>query len=71
MPVAVIGEDVYRRCSAPEDAIGKTINVGGAEVEVIGVMNRPAASIPGQDDNRVLCRTSPCTSCFPTRRKTC
>ncbi len=37
-----------------ENAIGKTISVAGEEVQVIGVMNRPSASVPGQDDNRVL-----------------
>jgi putative ABC transport system permease protein len=28
--------------------------VAGAEVEVIGVMKRPAASFPGQDDSRIM-----------------
>jgi putative ABC transport system permease protein len=52
--VAVIGEDVAKALFGADEAIGKTINAGGAEVQVIGVMNRPAASIPGQDDSRVL-----------------
>ena len=54
MPVAVIGEDVYKALFGDEDAVGKTISVAGAEVEVIGVMNRPATSLPGQDDSRIL-----------------
>jgi len=54
LPVAVIGEDVYKALFGLEDAIGKTISVAGAEVQVIGVMKRPAASLPGQDDNRIL-----------------
>ncbi len=54
MTVTVIGEDVAKALFGPEDPLGKTINAGGAEVQVIGVMNRPAASIPGQDDSRVL-----------------
>jgi putative ABC transport system permease protein len=54
MPVAVIGEDLYKALFGAEDPIGKKITVSGAELEVIGVMNRPAASIPGQDDSRIL-----------------
>jgi putative ABC transport system permease protein len=53
-PVAVIGEDVYKALFGLEDPLGKRITVAGAEVEVIGVMNRPATSLPGQDDNRIL-----------------
>ena len=53
LPVAVIGYDVYGALFGQEDAIGKIINANGHEVQVIGVMNRPAASIPGQDDSRI------------------
>ncbi len=52
--VAVIGYDIYGALFGQENAIGKTINAAGAEVQVIGVMNRPSASVPGQDDNRVI-----------------
>jgi putative ABC transport system permease protein len=54
MPVAVIGEDLYKALFGAEDPIGKKITVAGAEVEVIGVMNRPATSLPGQDDSRIM-----------------
>ncbi len=54
MPVVVIGEDVYKALFGTEDAIGKKVQVAGAELEVIGVMNKPASSLPGQDDNRFL-----------------
>ncbi|MGH9662860.1 MAG: ABC transporter permease, partial [Bryobacteraceae bacterium] len=54
MPVVVIGEDVYKGLFALEDPIGKAIQVDGHQLTVIGVMNRPAASFPGQDDKRVL-----------------
>ena len=37
-----------------EDAIGKTILVGGHQLEVIGVMGRPATALPGQADSRIL-----------------
>jgi putative ABC transport system permease protein len=54
LPVTVIGEDVYKALFGNEEALGKKITVAGAEVEVIGVMKRPAASFPGQDDSRIL-----------------
>jgi putative ABC transport system permease protein len=52
--VAVIGFDVNGALFGQENGVGKTISAAGVEVQVIGVMNRPAASIPGQDDNRIL-----------------
>jgi putative ABC transport system permease protein len=54
LPVAVIGEDVYKALFGQEEPLGKKITVAGAEVEVIGVMKRPAASFPGQDDSRIM-----------------
>ena len=54
MPVVVIGEDVQKQLLPNVDPIGKRIDVDGHEVEVIGVMDRPAASLPGQDDTRIL-----------------
>jgi len=54
MPVAVLGEDLGKSFFQGMDAVGKRIEVDGHELEVIGVMQRPAASFPGQDDNRVL-----------------
>ena len=54
LSVAVIGFDVNNALFGQENGVGKTIGVAGVEVQVIGVMNRPSASIPGQDDNRIL-----------------
>jgi putative ABC transport system permease protein len=54
MPVVVIGADVPRQIMPNLDPIGKWISVDGHDLEVIGVMDRPAASLPGQDDTRVL-----------------
>ncbi|MEO8370974.1 MAG: ABC transporter permease [Candidatus Solibacter sp.] len=54
MPIVVIGEDVQKQIFASEDPIGKMIDVDGHELQVIGVMDRPAASLPGQDDTRIL-----------------
>src|SRR5579863_2017974 len=67
--VAVIGEDVAKALFGADEAIGKTINAGGAEVQVIGVMNRPAASIPGQDDSRVLIPYFTMRKLFPNARE--
>lgn len=69
LPVTVIGEDVYKALFGPEDAIGKTITVAGAQLAVIGVMNRPATSIPGQDDNRVLIPYFTMRKLFPQARE--
>jgi putative ABC transport system permease protein len=66
LPVTVIGEDLYRALFGVENAIGKAIEVDGHEVTVIGVMKRPAASIPGQDDNRVVLPYFTMHKIFPT-----
>ena len=52
--VAVIGADIARSLYANVDPVGKPITVDGHEFEVIGTMNKPAASFFGQDDMRVL-----------------
>jgi putative ABC transport system permease protein len=54
MPVAVLGEDLGKSFFQGQDAVGKWIDLDGHALEVIGIMERPAASLPGQDDNRVL-----------------
>ena len=54
MPVAVIGEDIEKQLLSNVDPIGKQITVDGHELEVVGVMDRPASSLPGQDDTRIL-----------------
>jgi len=54
MPVVVVGADVPRALMNGEDPIGKWIDVNGHKFEIIGVMLRPAASFPGQDDKRLL-----------------
>src|SRR5579862_5480346 len=53
-PGTVLGEDMYKQLFGVEDAIGKEILVAGHELEVIGVMKRPATSLPGQNDNRII-----------------
>ena len=54
MPVVAVGEDVQKQLLPNEDPIGKWIEVDGHALQIVGVMNRPAASLPGQDDTRVL-----------------
>ncbi len=54
LPVVVVGEDIGKSWFQNVDPVGKWIEVDGHAVEVIGVMQRPAASFPGQDDNRIL-----------------
>ena len=53
-PVAVLGADVASSLYANAEPVGKTVKVNGQEYEVIGTMNRPAASFFGQNDMRVL-----------------
>jgi putative ABC transport system permease protein len=69
LPVAVIGEDVYSSIFGTSDAIGKKMEVGGAELEVIGVMVKPASSLPGQDDNRILLPYFTMHKMFPSARE--
>ena len=53
-PVAVLGADIAKSLYANVTPLGKPITVAGHEYEVIGTMNKPAASFFGQDDMRVL-----------------
>jgi putative ABC transport system permease protein len=69
LPVADIGVDVYKALFGEENAIGKTINVGGQELQVAGVMERPTAGIPGQDDNRILVPYFTMHKLFPTAQE--
>ena len=69
MPVAVIGEDLYKALFGNQDAIGKKISVDGSQLEVVGVTNRPANSLPGQDDNRVLIPYFTMHKIFPTAQE--
>ncbi|MBZ5581491.1 MAG: ABC transporter permease, partial [Acidobacteriia bacterium] len=54
MPIVVIGEDVHKQLLPNEDPIGKWIQVDGRTLQIVGVMDRPAAYLPGMDDTRVL-----------------
>jgi putative ABC transport system permease protein len=69
MPVVVVGEDVPRALMAGENPIGKWIDVNGHKFEVVGVMLRPAASFPGQDDTRLLLPYFTMHKMFPAARE--
>ncbi len=68
-PVVVIGEDVYKSLFSNVQPIGKMMEVNGHEFEVIGVMSRPAASFPGQPDNRVLFPYFTMKKLFPSAKE--
>src|SRR5215510_14222834 len=69
MPVVVLGADVPRQIMPNLDPIGKRIEVDGHELEVVGVMDRPAASFPGQDDTRVLIPYFTMRKIFPNAKE--
>jgi len=69
MPVVVIGEDVQKQLLPNQDPIDKWIEVDGHSFQIIGVMDRPAASLPGQNDTRVLLPYFSMRKMFPTARE--
>jgi putative ABC transport system permease protein len=69
LPVVVIGEDVAKSLFADIDPTGKWIDVSGKQLELIGVMKRPAASMPGQQDRRVLLPYFTMRKMFPQARE--
>ena len=69
-PVAVLGHDVYKALFSTGDPIGKTIDVSGRQLEVIGVMDRPSASFPGQEDTRILLPYFTMRKFFPQAEET-
>jgi putative ABC transport system permease protein len=54
LPVCVVGEDIGKAWFPGIDPSGKWIEVDGHQLEIVGVMERPAASFPGEEDRRVL-----------------
>jgi len=67
-PVVVIGEDLQKALFAGEDPLNKWINVSGHQFEVLGVLARPSASFPGQEDRRVLLPYFTMRKVYPTAR---
>lgn len=68
-PVVVIGEDAHRALFSDIDPTGKWVEIDGHQFEVIGVMKRPAASFPGQNDNRFLLPYYTMRKMFPNARE--
>jgi putative ABC transport system permease protein len=69
LPVVAIGADVPRALMNGEDPIGKWVDVNGHKFEIIGVMKRPAASFPGQNDVRFLLPYFTMRKMFPAARE--
>src|SRR4051794_5867952 len=68
-PVVVIGEDIASQLFASLDPTGKWIEVNGKPMELIGVMKRPAASLPGSEDIRALLPYFTMRKLFPSARE--
>jgi putative ABC transport system permease protein len=69
LPVVVVGADVPRALMNGENPLGKWVAVNGHKFEIVGVMKRPAASFPGQDDRRFLLPYFSMHKLFPAARE--
>jgi putative ABC transport system permease protein len=69
LPVCVIGEDIQKSWFAGMDPVRKRIEVDGHELEIVGAMDRPAASFPGQEDLRVLLPYFTMKKMYPSARE--
>jgi putative ABC transport system permease protein len=69
LPVVVIGEDVAKQLVPNVDPVGKRILVDGHELEIMGVMDRPAAYLPGMNDYRALMPYFTMHKMFPSVRE--
>jgi putative ABC transport system permease protein len=68
-PVVVIGEDVASQLFPNIDPTGKWIDINGKPMELVGVMKRPAASMPGNEDTRALLPYFTMRKMFPSARE--
>lgn len=68
-PVVVIGEAIQKQLLPNEDPVDKWIEVDGHSLQVVGVMDRPANQLPGQDDTRVLLPYFTMQKMFPAARE--
>jgi putative ABC transport system permease protein len=69
LPVAVIGEDLAKSWFPNIDPVGKMVEVDGHQFEVVGAMERPAASFPGEEDRRVLLPYNTMRKMFPSAKE--
>ena len=68
-PVVVIGEAIYKGLMPDTNPVGKWVNINGQEFEVLGVMAKPTASFPGQEDKRVLLPFFTMKKMFPNAKE--
>ena len=69
VPVVVIGSDLEKGLFANVNPIGKMIQVDGHQFEVIGTALRPAASIFGDNDKRVMLPYASMQRFYPSARE--
>ncbi len=69
LPVVVVGEDIQKAWFPTVDPVGKSIEVDGHHFQIVGVMQRPAASFPGQEDRRILLPYFTMKKMFPNARE--
>ena len=69
LPVVVIGEDIRKSWFPSVDPVGKSIEINGHQLEVIGAMERPAASFPGEEDRRLLLPYFTMKKMFPNAKE--
>jgi putative ABC transport system permease protein len=69
LPVIVIGEDAHRALFAAGPAVEKWVEVDGHKLRVVGVLKRPAASMPGSQDNRYILPYGTMRKLFPNAQE--
>jgi len=68
-PVVVLGEDLFNGLFQGSDPVGKWVELNGHSFEVMGVMAKPAASFPGQEDLRALVPYFTMRKMFPNAKE--
>ena len=69
LPVVAIGEDLGKLWFPNTSALGKWVELDGHHFEVIGVMLRPAQSMPGQEDRRMMLPYFTMRKMFPSAKE--
>jgi len=69
MPVVVLGLAVTKGIMTSENPIGKWVSVDGSELQVVGVMDKPANSFPGQEYRWALLPYFTMQKLFPTAKE--
>ena len=69
LPVCVVGEDIQKAWFPDLNVVGKHIQVDGHDFEIVGAMDRPAASFPGQEDRRILLPYFSMKKMYPNARE--